>query len=285
VNRRTGGSLTNDWQKLEAQLAKGRPRPKVAPTGLALGSIRLRPSVFQHRDPNEHEGRAHVRKLVEAISRSKTKALEPMTVWWDGKTWTGIDGHHRHAAYTAAAVGGNHIVPVEVFEGTLGEAMAQAAAGNSKNKRPMTTAEKAQAAWRMVVMDQSLSKVSVAEAACVSQSTVANMRRVHAQLVARAEVGGDGLDAPVVADHRDLRWTDARRLANGGEAREVDWDAKDEEDAVAMAVSIRKAIGSRGSLKLHVLARALELYDSRLEDTLMDYWGSKVDEDDDITPQ
>lgn len=281
MSRHNKGSLTGEWGKLEAQLARGKPQPGV-PTGLALNSIRLRPNVFQHRDPNEHEGKAHVRKLVESIGRSRSRTLEPLTVWWDGRGWTGIDGHHRHAAYTAAQIGANHIVPVDVFVGSLGEALAQAAAGNSQNKLAMTTAEKTQAAWRMVVMDDSLSKAFVADKAGVSQASVANMRRVHKQLCDAAE--GADFDAPT-GDHRNLRWPDARRLANGGEARDVDWEAKDEKEAVAMAAAIRKAIGSRGSKKLHVLARALELYDSRLADTLMDYWSEKVDEDDDSDPQ
>lgn len=274
--------MTSDWKKLEAQLVKGKPQPEVLSSGLALGSIRLRPSVFQHRDPNQHEGQAHVRKLVEAIGRSKTKTLDPLTVWWDGRTWTGIDGHHRHAAYTAASVGANHLVPVEVFNGSLGEAFAQAAAGNSKNKRAMTTGEKTQAAWRMVVMDASLSKADIADAAGVSQGSVANMRRVHKQLAEAAE--GASFDAPT-GDHRDLRWLDAKRLADGGEAPDVDWEAKDEEDAIAMAAAIGKAIGKQGHRKLHVLARALEIYDSRLEDSLMERWGAKVGEDGDGGPQ
>ena len=282
MSRKHGGLLTSDWQKLQAQLAKGKPQPKVLPSGLELGSIRLRPSVFQHRDPNQPEGKAHVRKLVEAIGRSKTRTLEPLTVWWDGKAWTGIDGHHRHAAYTAASVGANHLVPVEVFNGSLGEAFAQAAAGNSKNKRAMTTGEKTQAAWRMVVMDASLSKADIADAAGVSQGSVANMRRVHKQLAEAAE--GANFDAPT-GDHRDLRWIDAKKLADGGEAREVDWEAKDEKEAAAMAVAIRKAIGDRGSKKLHVLARALEIYDNRFAETLVDYWTEKVDEDDDSDPE
>ncbi|MBC7483082.1 MAG: hypothetical protein H7337_14575 [Rhizobacter sp.] len=283
MSRKHGGSLTSDWQKLEAQLAKAKAQPKLeAPTKLALGSIRLRPNVFQHRDPNQHEGTAHVRKLVEAIGRSKTRTLEPLIVWWDGRTWTGIDGHHRHAAYTAAAVGANHLVPVEVFEGSLGAAMAQAAAGNSRNKRAMTTGEKTQAAWRMVVMDDSLSKATVADAAGVSQGSVANMRRVHKQLCEAAEDAS--FDAPN-GDHRDLRWLDAKRIADGGEARDVDWKSKDEKEAIAMAAAIRKAIGDRGSKKLHVLAHALEIYDSRLADALIEHWSERDTEDDDSDPQ
>jgi ParB-like chromosome segregation protein Spo0J len=281
MSRQSRAPLTREWDRLVVQLSKGKPQPKPHPSGLPLSDIRLRPNVFQHRDPNEHEGEAHVRKLVEAIGRSNTKTLEALTVWWDGRGWTGIDGHHRHAAYKSAGVGVNHLVPVEVFEGTLGGAMAQAAAGNSKNKRQMTTAEKTQAAWRMVVMDGSLSKAAVADAAGVSQSSVASMRKVHKKLNDEAE--NAAFEAPP-NDHRNMRWADAKRLADGGESRDIDWESKDEKEAEGMALAIRKAIGNRGSQKLTVLARALELYDSRLEDTLMEHWGRNVSEDDDRGP-
>lgn len=283
MSGRKRGSFAAEWSKLEAQVARGKPQPKVPPLGLPLSQIRMRPNVFQHRDPNEHEGQAHVRKLAEALNRSPTAALEPMTVWWDGKGWTAIDGHHRHAAYKVVGAGGDRTVPVMTFEGSLVGALAEAAAANSKNKRIMSTAEKTQAAWRIVVMEQGLSKAEIADAAGVSPGTVATMRRIHVQLCAEAEARSDDLDASMIVEHRDLRWAEARRLAEGREAPDVDWEAKDETAAIAMAVAIRKAIGNRGSQKLHVLARALELYDSRLEDTLMDYWSAKVDEDDDAS--
>lgn len=266
---RRQGSLARDWDKLTAKMARGGPIPTPLPAVLPLDAIRLVPGVFQHRDPNEHEGQSHVRNLVQSIGRSASRTLDPLTVWWDGKAWIGIDGHHRHAAYKAAALGGDHLVPVEVFEGSLGEAMAQAAAGNTKNRRQMSTSEKTQAAWRIVVMDESLSKAQIAEAASVAQGTVANMRRVHKKLCAVADCAT--FDAPV-RDHRELRWLDARRLAEGRDAREVDWVADDEKAAEAMASAILKAIGRQGK-KLHVLARALELYDSRLEDALKEHWG------------
>jgi len=283
MSGRKQGSFVAGWSKLEAQLARGKPQPKLTPSGLPLSQIRMRPDVFQHRDPNEYEGQSHVRKLVEALNRSPTGALEPMTVWWDGRGWTAIDGHHRHAAYKGVPTSGDRTVPVTVFKGSLGEALAQAVAANSKNKRTMSTAEKTQAAWRIVVMEQGLSKAAIADAAGVSPGTVATMRRIHGQLCTKAEAKSDDLDGPIPIEHRDLRWADARRLAEGRDAPNVDWEAKDEKAAVEMAVAIRKAIGNRGSQKLHVLARALELYDSRLEDSLMDYWSAKVNEDDDAS--
>jgi len=52
-----------------------------------------------------------------------------------------------------------------------------------------------------------------------------------------------------------------------------------------MAAAIRKAIGDRGSKKLHVLAHALEIYDSRLADALIEHWSERDTEDDDSDPQ
>ena len=47
-----------------------------------------------------------------------------MLVWWSGKCWRVIDGHHRFLAYKQAAGDSKHpldidAVPVEVFEGDL----------------------------------------------------------------------------------------------------------------------------------------------------------------------
>jgi len=67
--------------------------------------------------------------------------------------------------------------------------------------------------------------------------------------------------------------------------RDVDWKSKDEKEAIAMAAAIRKAIGDRGSKKLHVLAHALEIYDSRLADALIEHWSERDTEDDDSDPQ
>ena len=282
MSRSSGASLTSEWQKLELRLAKGKSRPPGTPTELPLASIRLHPHVFQHRDPRGHDGKPHVHTLVKIMGRSKGNPLAPLTVWWDGRGWTVIDGHHRIAAYRSASLGNDRLVPVEVFDGSLGEAMAQAAAGNSKPKLQMTTAENSRAAWRMVVMDASLSKAHIAESANVSQATVANMRRVHKQLSVAAE-NAESLVPSI--DHRDMRWADAKRLADGRDALDRDWEAADEKAAEVMALAIRRAIGDMGSKKLHVLARALEIYDSRLEDALMEHWSRNNSEDDDSGSQ
>jgi hypothetical protein len=53
--------------------------------------------------------------------------------------------------------------PVEVFEGTLAQACAEAGRLNSKDKLPMTKRDKLKRAWKMVAIDDgNLSKAQIA---------------------------------------------------------------------------------------------------------------------------
>lgn len=47
-----------------------------------------------------------------------------------------------------------------------------------------------------------------------------------------------------------------------------------------MAPAIRRAIGSEGEKYPEVLARALDIYDSRLMGWLVEWWGGKEDDED-----
>jgi hypothetical protein len=281
MSRGRGRALSEDWEALSLQIERGKPQPNTLPTVLALKAIRLWPKVFQHRRPKDYAGKAHIAKLADAIRRSKAATLDPLTVWWDGKAWACVDGHHRHAAYVKAAVASDHSIPVQAFEGTVEEAMALAASANSRDKLAMTSAEKSNAAWRMVVVTQA-SKATVAKAAGVSESTVANMRRVRSQLDARGSVETDDLTLRAGVDYRDLGWPEAKRLAEGREAVDFDREAADEKKAQDMASSLLRAIGDEGRKYPFVLARALEIYDSRLEATLMDYWGARDESEDSL---
>ncbi len=274
MKKRTGFSRVGDYSALSQQLAKGVPQPAVPPSGLPLSAIKLWPKVFQHRDFVGHDSKAHVLKLTAAIKKNKGKTLDPITVWWDGKGWVCIDGHHRHAAYVAAKLDIQHIIPVEVFEGSIDRAMATAARRNKGDKLAMTRAEKSDAAWHLVTMTQ-LSKEETAACAGVSESTIASMRKVFNQLEERANNGGDDLEVTSGSDCRELRWAEAQRLAAGHEASDFDQEAENEKKAQAMALELRKAIGSEGRKYPEILARALEIYSPRLPDALRDWWGTE----------
>ena len=121
----------------------------------------------------------------------------PITVYWIGKTWCCIDGHHRLKAYQAERKMWS-TVPVQVFSGTLDSAIGRALEGNSKDKLPMQRQEKSGAAWRLVV-GTSLSKAIQAQASGVSESQIALMRRTKAYLIEK----GRGIG--VLADMRLVR--------------------------------------------------------------------------------
>lgn len=280
MSRKMGRTLSHEWDALTKQAERGKPWSKALPTVLPLGSIKLRPAIFQHRGHGGHEGKTHIRKLADAISRSRSRSLDPVMIWWDGKGWVCVDGHHRHAAYQMAGVGTAHPVPVSVFEGSLAQAMTAAASGNSKDKLSMTSADKSNAAWRLVVVTD-MSKAEVSRAVGVSESTVASMRRVHGLLDARAGIGSDDLTMLPCGDHRNLRWAEAKRLADGRAAVDFDWEEADEKRAQSMALAIRRALGDEGGKRPDIMARALEIYDGRLPDQLAEVWGNQEGDADD----
>jgi hypothetical protein len=258
-------TLAEAWDALVDQHANGKAAPAVAPKELALRQIKLRPEVFQHRRPAKHASEAHVRELT---ATARVRMLEPVTVWWDGRHWTCIDGHHRIAAYRQAGVG--HEVPVQVFQGTPEQASLQAARGNTRDKLQMSESEKMGAAWRIVTTSSGASKAETAEASGASERSVASMRKVRDKLRLMGH------------EPAEMSWEAARRMAAGeapGDA--VDWDARTEQEAQEMAGKLLKALGKRGHQRVEVLARALELYASRLPEQLGEYWSHQaVDEED-----
>lgn len=256
MTRSADGSFAQMWEDLQYKRRIGRAPPKIAPTWLLSRSIRTCPEVFQHRAPAEWASKAHVRELARG---AKLGALDAVTIWWNGKHWICIDGHHRLLAYRTAGMM-ESAVPVQVFEGTPADAIAEAARRNTRDKLAMSRSEKTNAAWRLVIVGD-LSKSKTVEASGASEGTVANMRRVRDALAAKRVAYGE------------LRWEAARRLAAGEESEEFDSDEWTELEAQKMATAIAKAIGSRGSTQVDAFARALELYDARMPEMLQDCWG------------
>ncbi|AZO04333.1 ParB/RepB/Spo0J family partition protein [Mesorhizobium sp. M2A.F.Ca.ET.043.02.1.1] len=197
--------------------------------------IRRKVAVFQ---PRTLEGRliedeSHVQTLVEAIGNPQNaRFLDPLLVWWSGAHWYVIDGFHRLLAYRKAGV--KMPVPVEVFSGTLEEAVEASAASNSKDKLPMTKRDKTNMAWRLTLFFEGRSKRQVAEACAVSERTVATMRRARKELISR---GGTLEEIPE-------DWEEARRDWQRLEpARSVDFDVARRAKIERWAKSLSKTFG------------------------------------------
>ena len=262
---KSNGSFLTGYKELVEQLRKGKPQPSGHVTQLPLQRIRLRPEVFQHRKPHAYTSGAHIKELSKAPQQGKD--LTPITIWWDGKGWVCIDGHHRIEAYRVAGKW-DATVPVEVYEGSIDNAVARAALGNTRDKLPMGSREKTETAWRLVI-GTALSKSAIASASGASERTVATMRVVRDKL----------LKANPDQDLSLLTWNIARLQADGKEADEVNWETRIEEEAQAFAALLGKHFGPRGRERREAFVRALEIYDTQLPGFLVEQWGGLGDEE------
>lgn len=257
MSRKTKRTLPQAWADLQHQRENGKPQPSTRPAHLGLRQIKLWPEVFQHRAPGKHASAAHIKDLA---SKAGERPLDPVVVWWDGRGWACIDGHHRVEAYKRARQ--SDLIPVEAFEGTPEQAMLEAAKRNTRSRLQMGHTEKLHAAWRLVTSTRA-SKSDTAQVSGVSERTVANMRRVREALVTAGK------------DPSNLGWHEARLMAAGEKPNEkIDWDARTEEEAQAMANKLLAAFGKRAGQRVDALARALEIYSSQLPAQLLEVWGT-----------
>ncbi len=250
-----GDSLRDTLTALRQSLQQGKPQPAKPPQFLPLAKIQRLPEVFQHRTPLPHVSAAHVRTLATAIERQGE--LSPVTVWWNGKAWVCIDGHHRLDAYRKA--GKVDAIPVEAFEGSLEDAITRAAEANTRDSLTMAPGEKLGAAWRLTLTTK-LSKAATVKASGASDGSVALMRRVVAQLLGAGEHKR--------AELMGMTWDQARRLAAGAEPSEP-WDeAREERMVQAFATKLHKVFGVRGAKQPQIFLRAIELFSPHLYDAM-----------------
>lgn len=196
------------YLKLEEEKRNGTeaPPPSKAPSTLKLTRITIEPSAFQMR--SFHVDPQHVQGICNGIKRGDSPP--PLTVWWSGRRWVCIDGHHRLEALKMAGRTSAH---VEVFRGTLEEARVRAAKANSRDKLPLLREEKLSAGWSLVCSSR-LSKHDISKAAGISSGTVGNMRKAL-ELLRKQQ--GEKFDRLALAE---MRWYEIQgRTANKG-----DWD-------------------------------------------------------------
>ena len=137
-------SLLEAMRELEAEASAPKERPNWARgklTSIPLRQLSKRTSVFQPRslEGNLGDDEEFTRGLVRVLKDADGEALDAVTVWWSGRRFYVIDGHHRFEAYRRHHGAKAHVsVPCIEFEGTLDEAMELSGQANHKNKLPMT---------------------------------------------------------------------------------------------------------------------------------------------------
>jgi ParB-like chromosome segregation protein Spo0J len=260
MTRKARLTFTEGWAELLQQVQTGKPMPAQRPELLPAHRIKLRPEVFQQRSPLAAASEAHVRELT-AKAKTSRDGLDPVTVWWDGKHWVCIDGHHRLRAYLLAGMGRDE-VPVRVFDGSAQQALKESAGANTKDKLQMRSAEKSNAAWHLVMAGEELTQGEQADASGVSRRLVVMMHGVKRDLLAKGH-----------KDIGDLSWEKARRLAAGSDAETPDYDdAWLEEQARKVADKLHKHVGIKAAAQVEVFAKALEMFSERLARDLAEHW-------------
>lgn len=247
-------------RKIAKRIKDGKPQPP-DPGTLELKEIQRADQVFQHRQAPQWEREKHIKELGKSLKNSEKEHFNAMTVFWVGDGWMLIDGHHRYEAYRKANY--SKPVPVQTFQGTLDEALGQAAGGNTKDKLPMSSAEKSNAAWRLVI-GSNLSINKTRDATGMSRQTVISMRKVRDTLI--EEHGEDGL--------AELDWLTARLACKGVEKEERDYDHDwMQKEAEALAQTLVKKHGKELSKNPEVLWKALQIYDARITGYFLELHG------------
>lgn len=257
------------WNALlaESQLAKLAPNTGTQFINLPINRIKRNELVFQPRLFEDGQARAsgeHISNLVSALVGNADKTLDPVLVWWSGKEWKLIDGHHRLNAYITALHEKKikeKTIPVEIFEGTLEEAWIESIRRNSKDKLPVSRDDKFNRAWKMVIMGIG-SKPKQALSCGISERTISNMRSKLEEL--KIKFGEHWQDFALSNSWKEV-------LADFSAPREIN-DVWEEKLAKKWAKKLGKAFGDKLAKQPDIAARAIELYSENLVKNLSAIW-------------
>lgn len=177
-------SRSLSFEKLTCEHKDGLPAPKKFPKALPLDELTTERGAFQMR---EEENDRWVADLHKHLCKG-TGPLDPLLIWWTGRRWVVMDGHHRLEAYRKHAEGKVKYrkIPVKASQAVdPTEAMIEANQENAKDKLNTTPEDKSRQAWFFVIEGIGGSVREVAKATGTSKSTVGRMREAKTKLQAR----------------------------------------------------------------------------------------------------
>ncbi|TAN28266.1 MAG: hypothetical protein EPN31_08915 [Castellaniella sp.] len=236
---------------------------------LLLSSIHQAPEVFQPRGGAfvSAMSEAHVEGLITSIFAASGHNLDPVVVWWSGQNWYLIDGHHRVEAYKRAAKKKkltDRPIPIVVFEGTLQQAHLESSYRNSKDNLNMGKDDKMNRAWRLVAMDDDLSKTDINRATGVATSSVGRMRNALVKLKEEREVTPEYY----TEDFTEWTWEEARKGVEASRVIDEDWEGV---LALEWAKRMSRTFGDKLVKQPEVFWKALEIHSEKLVNDLEDY--------------
>lgn len=245
-------------------------------------------AAFQPRTFEGQLGDRHslIQDLIEAINRAGLERIDPIRIWWSGKAWFVVDGHHRLNAIDRVNSyrlknKGQPIreIPVTIIDGGWSEVCKAASAENGKAHLAMTSKQRSQWAWRVAVLHWSKTipeRFIMAEFAIplhVHVNTLSNMKAIWRQILDkfREEHGRSpdpSKDASWVHEIAALQWPRqateyAKGLANEDTIRDDAWRA---EAVMKTAERLIRALGKEAFSspgKAEITADALLVASSR----------------------
>lgn len=219
LNKGTAEDAIKAKAELIERMARGGPAPTPAPQRLPLDAIESIPELFQPRGSDDWRSTSHVNGMSSSLSNAReansAAKIEPVLVYWVGDAWVCLDGHHRLAAVRKKRKAGAS-VGVEVFSGTVTEAMMEATRRNSRNKLTMNEQDKTERAWQLFLSGAGTHK-AIAEVCGVSTKSVQRMAEA---------VKKRGNTEEALGVLRGFRWWQVRELMHPSSTDELSSDDK-----------------------------------------------------------
>lgn len=245
-------------ERLRREKAENPQPPYRTPERLHLKEISTESLVFQVRAAGLDMER--VEEIAGDLSAPDLD--DPIHVWWGGKRWIVIDGHHRLAAHRLAQERGGEARKVAVKAHPtmpLEEALGAASLLNAREKVTITREERGDAAWRLVCCGTGSIKEQAAWSGA-GKSQISIMRGVFDRLQAK-RIPHETLI--------DRGWDWSRALDQGKNKGEFNPDMI-EVQAQEWAKKLGRALGSqRLAESPEVLARALQIISPALPSGLI----------------
>lgn len=241
-------------------------RSELGATSVPLGMIKTAPKVFQCRQMENQTFRKqrHIEQLARAVE-AHDQLLDPILLFPVVGYRLVVDGHCRLRAYHEAGLPTSREVPAEYFTGTFSDALVKAASSNSKDKLPLSTEEKLEAAWRLVLFNEERGCYSyreIAQSSGVSSSTVGNMNAV--------------LDEHLGFDPRLETWKNVKRLKRGSVGVTTGFEDRLAND---WACRLRKEFGKKPDNQKEVFFGALEIaYPQLFPEAIPSHWAERAEE-------
>ena len=260
------------YQFLEKELESGKKPPFDNPLALPIQQISIAQSVLQPRGLNDiSASEEHIKVLIKAIEQNKpSHTLDPITIWWSGSNYRVIDGHHRLEAYRQVHKAGAiklPSIPVQLFEGSLKQAILESTKLNSKDKLPMTEDDKFDRAWKLVCLEGYTIK-ETANVCGISDPTVSRMRKILSEYQAK-------LPETWREEVFSLTWKQAMALDKEPHDFDEGWEIK---LAKEWAQRLHNTFGTKLSSQPGVAALALGYYSASLVPSLIDEWRPEIKE-------